>query len=132
MRDTHTQRERERQGHRQREKQAPCREPDVGLDPRSPGSRPGHAKLLSHRGCPEPSFKINLRFWFPSKVLIKGFPYLLLMAILTDWGGMNPLLSLATNQDCIQVIEFVTIRYKIPLVQGGVLVICSEIFQKEL
>ena len=27
--------------HRQREKQAPCREPDVGLDPRSPGSGPG-------------------------------------------------------------------------------------------
>ena len=32
MRDT------ERQRHRQREKQAPCREPDVGLDPGSPGS----------------------------------------------------------------------------------------------
>ena len=30
-------RHRERQTHRQREKQAPCREPDVGLDPRSPG-----------------------------------------------------------------------------------------------
>ena len=25
----------------QREKQAPCREPDVGLDPGSPGSHPG-------------------------------------------------------------------------------------------
>ena len=37
MRDT----ERESQRHRQREKQAPCREPDVGLDPRSPGSGPG-------------------------------------------------------------------------------------------
>ena len=24
-----------------REKQAPCREPDMGLDPGSPGSRPG-------------------------------------------------------------------------------------------
>ena len=32
---------REKQRPRQREKQAPCREPDVGLDPRSPGSRPG-------------------------------------------------------------------------------------------
>ena len=31
----------ERERHRQREKQAPCREPDVGLDLRSPGSRPG-------------------------------------------------------------------------------------------
>ena len=39
MRDR--ERERERQRHMQREKQAPCREPDVGLDPRSPGSRPG-------------------------------------------------------------------------------------------
>ena len=32
---------REGQSHRQREKQAPCREPDVGLEPRTPGSRPG-------------------------------------------------------------------------------------------
>ena len=29
------------QRHRQREKQAPHRKPDVGLDPRSPGSHPG-------------------------------------------------------------------------------------------
>ena len=47
--------ERERQRHRQREKQAPCREPDVGLDPRSPGSpwAEGGAKPLSHLGCPK-------------------------------------------------------------------------------
>ena len=48
-----TEREREGQRHRQREKQAPCREPDVGLDPRTPGSRPGLkavAKPLSHPG----------------------------------------------------------------------------------
>ena len=41
--------------HRQREKQAPFREPDVGLDPRTPGSCPGPkagAKLLSHPGIP--------------------------------------------------------------------------------
>ena len=31
----------ERQRHRQREKQAVCREPDAGLDPRTPGSGPG-------------------------------------------------------------------------------------------
>ena len=37
-----TEREREKQRHRQRGKQAPFREPDVGLDPRTPGS------------CPEP------------------------------------------------------------------------------
>ena len=35
-------RERKREArHRQGEKQAPCREPDVGLHPRTPGSRPG-------------------------------------------------------------------------------------------
>ena len=33
-------RDRGRQRHRQREKQAPCKEPDVGLDPRTPGSHP--------------------------------------------------------------------------------------------
>ena len=47
--------ERETQSHRQREKQAPCREPDAGLDPETPGSRPepkAGAKLLSHPGIP--------------------------------------------------------------------------------
>ena len=37
----HRDRERERQRHRQRVKQAPWREPDVGLHPGSPGSCPG-------------------------------------------------------------------------------------------
>ena len=41
MRDT------ERQRHRQREKQAPCREPDGGLDPVSPGSHPGLKTALN-------------------------------------------------------------------------------------
>ena len=48
-------RDREGQGHRQREKQAPCREPDVGLDLRTLGSRPGPkagAKPLRHAGIP--------------------------------------------------------------------------------
>ena len=51
MRDT----ERERQRHRQMEKQAPCTEPDVGLDPGTPGSRSEpkvDAQLLSHPGVP--------------------------------------------------------------------------------
>ena len=39
--------ERERQKHRQREKQAPCREPDVGLNPGSPGSGPGLKAALN-------------------------------------------------------------------------------------
>ena len=54
MRDTEKGRERG-QRHRQREKQAPCREPDVGLDPRTPGSFPGlkvGTKPLSHPGIP--------------------------------------------------------------------------------
>ena len=43
MRDT----ELERQRHRQREKQAPCREPDVGLHPGSPGSHSGLKAALN-------------------------------------------------------------------------------------
>ena len=46
---------RERQRHRRREKQAPCWEPDVGLDPGTPGSHPGPkagANPLSHPGIP--------------------------------------------------------------------------------
>ena len=41
-------RDRERQRYRLREKQAPCREPDVGLDPGSPGSHPGPKAVLNH------------------------------------------------------------------------------------
>ena len=43
------------QRHRQREKQVPCREPDVGFDSRTPESHPGPkagAKPLSHPGIP--------------------------------------------------------------------------------
>ena len=49
MRDTHR-----RQRHRQREKQAPCGEPDVGLDPGTPGSCPetkADAQPLSQSGA---------------------------------------------------------------------------------
>ena len=57
-----TERERERQRHRQREKKAPCREPDVGLDPRTPGSCPklkAEAYPLRNPGVPPALF---LRF----------------------------------------------------------------------
>ena len=40
---------------RETEKQAPCRDPDMGLDPRTPGSCPGpkaEAQPLSHPGVP--------------------------------------------------------------------------------
>ena len=49
-------RHRERQIHRQREEQAPCRKPDVGLDPGTPGSHPGlkaDVQPLSHPGVPK-------------------------------------------------------------------------------
>ena len=55
MRETH----RERQRHRQWEKQAPCREPNVGLDPGTPGSRPelkADTQLLSRPGAPNKEF----------------------------------------------------------------------------
>ena len=55
MRDT----QKERQRHRQREKQALCREPDVGLNPRTPGSHPElktDAQPLSYPGVPPEEF----------------------------------------------------------------------------
>ena len=52
-------RERHREKHRQRKKQAPYKELDMGLDSRTPGSGPkAGAKLLSHPGVPNQSFKI--------------------------------------------------------------------------
>ena len=53
---------RDTERHRKREKQTPCGEPDVGLDPKAPGSRPepkADAQLWSHPGVPE-----NLAFYF--------------------------------------------------------------------
>ena len=43
-----TDKQRKRQRHRWREKHAPCREPDMGLDPRSTGSSPGPKAVLNH------------------------------------------------------------------------------------
>ena len=48
MRDREGEREREREAETQtEEKRAPCREPDTGLDPRSPGSGPGLKAALN-------------------------------------------------------------------------------------
>ena len=58
---------RERQRHRQREKQAPCWEADAGLDPRTPGSRPrpkAGAKPLSHPGIPADFILKNYLYLF--------------------------------------------------------------------
>ena len=75
MRDT------ERGRHRQREKQAPCREPDVGPDPGTLGSCPeskADAQLLSHPGIPllelitnsskDPRYKLNIQKSFSSYI----------------------------------------------------------------
>ena len=58
--------ERERQRHKRREKQAPCREPNVGLDPRTPGSHPepkADAQPLSHPGVPKIKFLKLRSLW---------------------------------------------------------------------
>ena len=55
QREREREREREGQRYRQREKQTPCREPDAGLDPRTPGSHPepkADTQPLSHLGVP--------------------------------------------------------------------------------
>ena len=62
MRDT--EREAETQGG---EKQAPCGEPDVGLDSRTPGSHPepkADAQPLSHPCIPTAVFSIEHRLSF--------------------------------------------------------------------
>ena len=59
MRDTN----RARQRHRQREKQAPHREPNAGLYPRTPGSPPepkADTQPLSHPGVPPDPFLKNI------------------------------------------------------------------------
>ena len=61
---TEREREREREAETQAEGEAGSmhREPDVGFNPRSPGSRPGPkagAKPLSHPGIPYYSFSIK-------------------------------------------------------------------------
>ena len=71
---------RERQRHRQREKQAPCREPDVGLHPGTPGSRPelkAGAQLLSHPGIPTHLF-------LPSKRIIYHYHYCVISLVLWE------------------------------------------------
>ena len=62
MIDIEREREREAETGR-REKQAPCREPEVGPYPGTPGSRPGPkagAKPLSHPGIPRLDLLIHI------------------------------------------------------------------------
>ena len=54
-------RQKERQGHRQREMQAPSRKPNAELDPGSPGSHPEcKAEPLSHSGVPQDHYYIKV------------------------------------------------------------------------
>ena len=73
---------RERLKHRQRKEQAPCKEPDAGLNPMTPGSHPepkADAQPLSHPGIPtELKYYISsqkdkslLRKWWWIKILSK-------------------------------------------------------------
>ena len=85
MRDTHTQ----RQKHRQWEKQAPLRERDVGLDPRTPGLHPGlkaDTQPLGHPSIPLPGL---LNAYVPV-FNWNGFVYRLpLGGTITRWTHQN-------------------------------------------
>ena len=82
----------ERQRHRQIKKQAPCREPDVGLNPRTPGSQPeqkADAQPLSHSGIPEWIFLILIFMGNFLKILYENCGYKLNRVVLIcpdlDW-----------------------------------------------
>ena len=64
-------RDRERQSHKQRRKPAPCREPNTGLDPGTPGSCPepkADAQPLSHPSIP----CVWQFYWFLKSALFNG------------------------------------------------------------
>ena len=72
---------REGQRHRQREKQVPCRDPDVGLDSGSPGScrkLKADAQSLSHPGVPMTEFLMS----FVMSMIHQGFFFLGLLLFL--------------------------------------------------
>ena len=74
MRDT----QKEMQRHRQREKQAPCREPDAGLDLRTRGSHPelkADVQPLSHPGIPALEFLIQYYWVGPENLLFRLYIY---------------------------------------------------------
>ena len=50
----------EKQRYRQRKKQAPCRVPDVGLDPGCPGPQPGPKVTLNRRATQAAPRQISL------------------------------------------------------------------------
>ena len=67
--------QRERPRHRQREKQAPCREPDVGLNPGSPGSAPGLKAALNRWATQVPLAGRILRWAQDLHTLVKSLSF---------------------------------------------------------
>ena len=99
MRDT--QKEREGQRHRQREKQAPCREPDMGLHPGSPGSGPGLKAALTTGPPGVPFFSNN----------IKRLPCPKTFSQLICWNhpwGRSMLLGHRTPESVSQTLDMLT------------------------
>ena len=71
-------RDREAQRHWQREKQAPCREPNMGLDPGSPGSHPGLKTAPNRWATRAAQYKCILRVKFlKKKCWVKRHAYLI-------------------------------------------------------
>ena len=67
-------RDRERQSETQADGEADSRKPDMGLDPRSPGSHPelkGSAKPLSHPGCPLRNFGSQVSWTFRGLPIVR-------------------------------------------------------------
>ena len=90
-------------------KQAPCREPDMGLDPGFPGSRPGlkaGAQLLSHPGVLFSLLKYNftsyriLRWWVFLFNLFLPAPSLFLLA----WSLMRCLMYFLSSSSVDKVL----------------------------
>ena len=92
-------RERERQRHRQREEQAPCRKPDVGLDPGSPRSRPG-LKAAPNRRATRAALLIHFKNTSLIRVVLSfqlSFPFFLSLRLEVHWF---------TLEFCLRMLPF--------------------------
>ena len=101
--------ERHRERERQTDRQAPCREPDMGLDPGSPGSRPrlkAGAKPLSH---PEFLMKIITHTHRKAERAIQQIAidcppkWLLTFAVLLSLSCVFPFVFLESFQSKLQI-----------------------------
>ena len=90
-------------GRQRQEKQAPCREADMGLDPGTPGSRPEpkvDAQPLSHPGVPAPDLPTSPSRLAPSWVSC----WCLMLPILESWASLNT--SRASHSCCSAWMTF--------------------------